>query len=132
MDETTLSSLSGLFVRVLLEVDQRLPLKRILMVNDDEECPLLLSYNKLFEVCFYCGRKKTDKHSCPVDFDNDGCLLVDRIFKDEPLVCPADFSVSNETNSELHEGVMLLFPQPTLVDELSSAERETPVKGEIF
>lgn len=73
-------------MRVLLEVDLRLPLKRILVVNDDEECPFLMSYKKLFEICFYRGRKQTDKHSCPADFDNDGCLLVDKIFEDEPLV----------------------------------------------
>lgn len=78
--ETTISGLNGLFIRVLLEVDLRLPLKRLLIVNDDEECLLLLSYEKLFEVCFYCGRKRTERHSCPTNFDNDGCLLVDRIF----------------------------------------------------
>ncbi|KAM1794257.1 hypothetical protein ACFX11_034752 [Malus domestica] len=121
-DETSLSGLNGLFVRVLMEVDLRLPLKRILVVNDDEECPLLLSYKKLFEICFYCGSKMSDKHLCPADFDNDGCLLMDRIVKDETLVCLANFPVSDETKSELHEGVMLLFPQPTLVDEIGFDE----------
>lgn len=51
-NETTLFGLNGLFIRVLYEVDLRLPLKRILVVNDDEECPLFLSYEKLFKVCF--------------------------------------------------------------------------------
>ncbi|KAB2625369.1 hypothetical protein D8674_017029 [Pyrus ussuriensis x Pyrus communis] len=68
--------------------------QRIVMVNDDEDCLLLLSYEKLFEICFYCGRKMSDKHSCPTDFDNNECLLVDRIFEDKPLVCPANFLVS--------------------------------------
>ncbi|KAB2635652.1 hypothetical protein D8674_026186 [Pyrus ussuriensis x Pyrus communis] len=90
-DETTLSGLNGLFVRVLLEVDLRLPLKRILVVNDDEECPLLLSYEKLFEICFYYRRKMSNKHSCPANFDSDGCLLVDKIYEDEPLGYPIDF-----------------------------------------
>lgn len=97
-------------------------MKRILLVNDDEECSLLLSYEKLFEVCFYCGKKRNEKHSCSADYDNGGCLLVDEIFEDESLVCPVDFPVSEETKKELHDGVMLLFPLPTLVDEFSSVE----------
>ncbi|TQD95396.1 hypothetical protein C1H46_018991 [Malus baccata] len=47
--------------------------------------------------------------------------------RDEPLVCPANFPVSDETKSELHEGVMFLFPQPTLVDKIGSDEDETMV-----
>lgn len=80
---TTLFGLNCLFIRVLLKVDLRLLLKRILVLNDDEECPLLLSYEKLFEVCFYYGKKCSERHSCPADYDSDDCLLVDKIFKDE-------------------------------------------------
>ncbi|KAM1181480.1 hypothetical protein EV1_000075 [Malus domestica] len=129
-NETTLYRINGLVVRVLLKVDLRPPLKRILVVNDDEECLLLLSYEKLFEVCFYCGMRRIDKHACPTDYDNDGCLLVDRILEDAMLVCPADFPMSDETKSELHDGVMLLFPQPNLLDEFGSTDRETPIRGE--
>lgn len=128
--ETIVSGLNCLFVRVLLEVDLRLPLKRLLILNDDEECPLLLSYENLFEVCFYCGRKCTKRHICLIDFDNDGYLLVDRILEDEPLVCLADFPISEETKKELHDGVMLLFPQPTLVDEFSSAKGGVHAHGD--
>lgn len=130
VDETTMYGLNGLFVRVLLEVDLRLPLERILVVNDDEECHLLLTYEKLFELCFYYGRKHFERHSCPADYDNNGCLLVDKIFEDEPLICPADFPVSEETKNELQDGVMLLFPQPTLVDEFSSAEGDVQARGD--
>lgn len=76
-----MSGLNGLFVRVLLEVDLRLPFKVILVVNDNEECPLLLSYEMLFEMCFYCGRKCSERHSCTADYDNDGCLLMDKIVR---------------------------------------------------
>lgn len=129
-DETNVYKLNGLVVRVLLEVDLRSSLKKILVVNDDEECPLLLSYEKLFEACFYCGMRMTDKHACPADYDNDGYLLVDRILEDEMLVCPSDFPVSDETKSELHDGVILLFPQPSLLDKFGSADRETLIRGE--
>lgn len=84
----TLSGHNGLFVCVRLEVDLRLPFKRLIVVNDDEKCLFLLSYEKLFEICFYYGQMRSKRHSCPADFDNDGCLLIDRIFDDEPAVCP--------------------------------------------
>lgn len=129
-DETTLYRLNGVVVKVLLEVDLRSPLKRILVVNDDEECPLLLSHEKLFEVCFYYRMRRSDKYACHVDYDNDGCLLVDRLLKDEMLVCPTDFPMSDETKSELHDGVMLLFPQPTLLYEFGTVDRETPFRVE--
>lgn len=82
-------------------MDLRLPLKRILVVNDDEECHLPLSYEQLFEVCFYYGMKRSERYSSPADFDNDDCLLVDRIFKHEILIYPADFPISENTKNEL-------------------------------
>ncbi|KAM1063554.1 hypothetical protein ACFX10_027650 [Malus domestica] len=65
-----------------------------------------------------------------MDFDNDGCLLVDRIFEDGPFVCPTDFPISEETKEELHDGVMLLFPQHILVDEFSFAEGKVHAHGD--
>lgn len=73
------------------------------MVNDDEECPFLLSYEKFFEICFYCGLMCSEKHSCPTDFDNDGCLLMDRIFEDESVICPENFLVSDQTKNDLQD-----------------------------
>lgn len=55
VDENSLSSLNGLSVRILMEVNLRFPLKRVLVIKDDGN-PTLLSCEKLFEVCFYCGR----------------------------------------------------------------------------
>ncbi|KAM1342496.1 hypothetical protein ACFX2F_006812 [Malus domestica] len=115
-----------LFVHMLLEVDLRLSLKCIMVVNVDDDCLVLLSYDKLFEVCFYCGRRRVDGHSFPADEDNEGCLVVDRIFEDEPSVCPAEVPFSDETRNELHEGVMLFFPQPVLVDEVVSGKGDNP------
>lgn len=57
MDEVTLG-LNGLYVKVLLEVDLKFPLKQVLIVSKDEEC-------QLFEVCFYCERMRYDGYVCP-------------------------------------------------------------------
>lgn len=130
VDHTTLIGLNELFVRLLLEVDLRFSLKRTMVVNDDDDYPVLLSYKKLFEVCFYCERRRVDGHSCPAEEDNNGCLLVDRIFADEPHVCLTEVPISDETRNELHEGVMMFFLQPVLVDEVVSKEGDNPDLGD--
>ncbi|KAM2245675.1 hypothetical protein ACFXTI_006588 [Malus domestica] len=84
VDPTTLTGLNKLFVRLLLEVDLRLPHKRIMVINDDDDCLVLLNYEKLIEVCFYYGRRRVNGHFCPTDEENDGCLLFDKFFEDEP------------------------------------------------
>lgn len=64
VDEVTLG-LSGLFVKVFVEVDLRFPLKRVLIVSKDDDKLILISYEKLFEVCFYYGRRMIEADSCP-------------------------------------------------------------------
>ncbi|RXI03118.1 hypothetical protein DVH24_003770 [Malus domestica] len=56
VDEATLNELNGLFIKVLMEIDVQLPLKRVLVVNGENGNPILISYKKLFEVYFYYGR----------------------------------------------------------------------------
>ncbi|KAM1724365.1 hypothetical protein ACFX13_022862 [Malus domestica] len=109
---------------VLMEVDLRLPLKRVMIINDQEDYPVLLSYEKLFEVCFYYGRRRVEGHKCQALEDKDGWLLVDRVFEDEPLVMPSGAEISEETRQGLHGGVMLVFPQPTLGEEAPSKDEE--------
>lgn len=46
------------------------------------------------------------------------------------MVCPANFPISEVAKEELHDGVMLLFPQPTLVDEFSFAEGKVHARGD--
>lgn len=75
-------------------MDLSLPLKRVMVINDQEDCPVLLSYKKLFEVCFYYGRRKVEGHKCLALEDKDGWLLVDRVFEDEPLVMPTRVEIS--------------------------------------
>lgn len=82
-----------------------------MVINDQGDCPVLLSYKELFEVCFYYGRQRLlEGHKCPALEDNDGWLLVDIMFEDKPLVYPTGAEISEETKQELHGGVMLVFP----------------------
>ncbi|KAM0982019.1 hypothetical protein ACFX2A_015294 [Malus domestica] len=106
VDEKSLSGLIGLFVRVLLEVDLRLLLKRVMVINDHDKKPVLLSYEKLFEVCFYCGRMRSERHTCPVIDDKDEWHMVDKLFDDESLVYPAGAEITKETRQELHGGLL--------------------------
>ncbi|KAM1056604.1 hypothetical protein ACFX13_030744 [Malus domestica] len=118
----TLSGLNGLFVRILLEVEIRLPFKRVLVVNNDEDSHVLLSYEKLFELYFYYGIRWVEGHPCPADEDNDGYFLEDRSFEDEPLVCPSEIAISEEARRKLHDGGMLFFSLPALVDNFVPGE----------
>ncbi|KAB2615138.1 hypothetical protein D8674_021726 [Pyrus ussuriensis x Pyrus communis] len=89
-----------------------------------EVCPVLLSYEKLFEVCFYYGRRRLEGHKCPALEDNDGWLLVDIMFEDKPLVYPTGAEISEETKHELHGGVMLVFPQPMVGEKVNTKDEE--------
>ncbi|KAM1316013.1 hypothetical protein ACFX10_019530 [Malus domestica] len=103
-DENSLLGLNGLFVRVLLEMDLRLPLKRVMIINDEDEKPVLLSFEKLFEVCFYGGQMRSEGHICLAIEDKDGWLLVDKLFDDELMVYSTGAVISGETSQELHWG----------------------------
>lgn len=109
VDEIILG-LNGVFVKVLVEMDLRFPLKRALIVNDDDDHPMLGSYNKLFEVCFYCGKRRLDGHTCMENDVEDGCFLIERAFDDEPLIFPKDTKVDEDLKDALHGDVMLCFP----------------------
>lgn len=60
----------------------------------------------------------------PTIEDIDGWLLVDRLFEDEPLVYPTGAEIFEETMQELHGGVMLVFPQPVLGEDVISKDKE--------
>lgn len=100
-------------------------LQRILMVNDNDDNPILLSYEKMFEMCCYYERMRVEERSCHVVEHNDGCFLLNKIFKEEPLVCLFEIVINEDTLRELHDGVMLFFPQPALVDDNAFVEGET-------
>lgn len=123
VDEMTLE-LNGLFVKVLLEVDLRFPLKRVLIVNQDNDYPILISYEKIFEVCFYYGRIKVERHVCPEIKPDDGCFMIDKVFDDEPLVYPEDVVIDEDVKACLENDVMLCFPNPTVLKKSTQKSRK--------
>lgn len=54
VDEVTFSKLNGLFVWVLMEVDLRFSLNRVIIVNKDEDNPILITNQKLFRKDLHC------------------------------------------------------------------------------
>lgn len=106
VDEVTLG-LNGLFVKVLLEVNLRFPLKRVLIMDHDEDNHILLSYEKLFKVFFYCGRRRLNGHVyLDVEADN-GCFMIDMVHGDECLIFAEDMVVDDDVKSKLHKDVIL-------------------------
>lgn len=55
-------------------MDLRYPLKRVMIVNKDEDNPIFISYEKLFEICFYYGRRMMECHLCPKVEVEDECV----------------------------------------------------------
>lgn len=105
VDEITLD-LNDLFVKVLIKVDNRFPLKRILIISRHEDNPILISYETLFEICFYLCQKVEDR-----------CFMIDRVFYDEPLIYPEDTQVDEDIKSNLHKDAMLCFLFAVNVEE---------------
>ncbi|KAB2603380.1 hypothetical protein D8674_004385 [Pyrus ussuriensis x Pyrus communis] len=116
VDELTFG-LNGLFVKVLLEVDLRFPLKRMLIVNHEDDYLILISYEKNFEVCFYCRRMRLKGHVCTEIEADDECFMVDKVFEDEPSVYLEDVVMDEDIKASLQEDVMLCFPNATNVEE---------------
>lgn len=56
MDEVTLR-LNRVFVKVLVEVDLRFPLKRVMIVNQDEDHPILISYESYLSLFLLWSKK---------------------------------------------------------------------------
>lgn len=106
VDEITLD-LNDLFVKVLIKMDNRFPLKRVLIISRHEDNPILISYETLFEICFYCGKRRIKGHLCQKV--EDRCFMIDRIFYDELLIYLEDTQVNEDIKSNLHKDAMLCF-----------------------
>ncbi|KAM1165472.1 hypothetical protein ACFX2I_024771 [Malus domestica] len=131
VDDVTLN-LNGLFVKVLVKVDLRFLLKSDLVVNGDDKNPILVSYEKIFEVCFYYGSWRNGNHYCPEEEVDDGCFMIDRVFYDEPKIFLEDIQVEDDIKEALQSDVLLCFPVAMTQDEenLEAKERVQKIDGE--
>ncbi|KAB2623744.1 hypothetical protein D8674_037605 [Pyrus ussuriensis x Pyrus communis] len=94
-----IKSLNGMAIRVLMEVDVRLPLKRVFIVNGDKELPTFLSYDGLFKVCSYCGRRTVMRMQCQ-------CVKCQLIYDEQ------GFRRSEPTLCNLDNNLIVYFGQP--------------------
>lgn len=118
VDEVTLHGLNRQFVRTLMEVDIWFPLPREFVLKDRDNDPIYVSYEKLFEVCFYYGRMRLEFHRCPQKFkDHKPSFLIDRLFKDEPRVFLANVLEVSARKNEVQEDIMICFPQAALFED---------------
>lgn len=67
MDDGSINSFNAIVIRVLIEIDVHLPLKRVLILNGDDELSTFMSYKKLSEACFYYGRMAVEKYGCDME-----------------------------------------------------------------
>lgn len=93
VDEESLIGRQGMFVRACVELDLTKPLKRCLVLGEEgKEIKCFISYEALWEICFYCGQKKEDTHDCPLKVPNRNFIQVER-WENEPAVYPTDMVV---------------------------------------
>lgn len=117
IDEASLIANPRMFVRVCLELDLTHTLKRCLVIGDENfEIRSFISYEALFEICFYCGHKKNkdEVHICPIKGTNKNFLKVERL-ANEPTIFPTNMVVDEEFQSEMAEDIIMVFPPPTIV-----------------
>ncbi|TQE12203.1 hypothetical protein C1H46_002128 [Malus baccata] len=93
------------------------PLKRVLIVDHDEDNHILFSYKKLFKVFFYYGRRRLNGHVCPNEEVDNGCFMIDTVSGDECLIFAEDTVVDDDVKYKLHKDVMLCFSSAANVDE---------------
>ncbi|TQE13243.1 hypothetical protein C1H46_001050 [Malus baccata] len=51
-DDASINSLNAMVIKVLIVIDVCMPLKWVLVVNEDEKLPTFISHENLFEVYF--------------------------------------------------------------------------------
>lgn len=110
-------NLNGLFFEVLVEVDLQFSLKRLLVINKDDDNLILVSYEKIFEVFFYCGHMRLGSHLCPEEKVEDGCFMIEIVFDDEPPIFPEDTPVDKDVKVALQDDILLCFPTHVIQDE---------------
>ncbi|KAL6145049.1 hypothetical protein ACLB2K_055737 [Fragaria x ananassa] len=107
-----------------MEIDLRTPLKRTLVIRDEEEedmsipwnlridpARVLVSYEAIFEVCFECGSHRHKIRNCPFRLVENHFVLVDREESDADVE-PAGVEADPLIRDFVSERVMAYFPQP--------------------
>lgn len=93
LDGATLLGTQGLFARICVELDLRVPLKRSIVIHvegeDDERVRTFVPYEGLFAVCFQCGSHRHRINRSPLHVREEDFLLMDRN-SDDDEVEPAD------------------------------------------
>ncbi|CAL9004530.1 unnamed protein product [Prunus brigantina] len=99
-----------MFVRTCVELDITKPLKRCLVLGDvGKEIKCFISYEALWEICFYCGQKKAEMHNCLLKITNRNFIQVERL-ENEPAVSPIDMVIDEALQQQISEEVILVFP----------------------
>ncbi|KAB2610951.1 hypothetical protein D8674_018983 [Pyrus ussuriensis x Pyrus communis] len=106
------NSLNGMAIRVLIEVDARFPLKRALVVNRDKELPTFHTYEDLFKLSSYCGRRMLLKCDCDVKTLDASWFMVNKVSADKPNMLSKGFNDQNLTLADLDKNLIICFPQP--------------------
>ncbi|TQD96361.1 hypothetical protein C1H46_017995 [Malus baccata] len=110
-------------IRVLIDVDVHLPLKPVLVVNRDEELPTFISYENLFEVCFYCGRRKVENCGCDEEDKDVSWFMVNKVFGDDPNVLPDEGGKGlGLAFPGIEDDLIFCFPQPEIMKEVGSQD----------
>ncbi|KAL6226019.1 hypothetical protein ACLB2K_004867 [Fragaria x ananassa] len=128
VDDRTLNGDNYIFARLKMEIDLRTPLKRILVIRDEEEedmsipwnlridpARVLVSYEVIFEACFECGSHRHKIRNSPFRLVENHCfVLVDREESDADVE-PVGVEANPLIRDFVSEIVMAYFPLP--VDE---------------
>ncbi|KAL6206448.1 hypothetical protein ACLB2K_023696 [Fragaria x ananassa] len=126
LDEKTKNTENYMFARACIEIDLRTPLKRVLVVHEEDEgdlefnmvskpVKLYVSYEGIFEVCFECGSHKHKFWECPNKKKDNHFVLVDRAESDNDVE-PEELEVDPEIKSLSNKEIMLYFPLPIKTD----------------
>ncbi|KAL6194500.1 hypothetical protein ACLB2K_035584 [Fragaria x ananassa] len=122
LDDRTKNTENYIFARTCMEIDLRTPLKRVLVVQEEEKGDLefdlvskpskiYVSYEGVFEVCFQCGSHKHKIWECPKKKKEKHFVMVDRAESDNEIE-PDEMDVDPEIKQLASTEVMIYFPLP--------------------
>ncbi|KAL6208770.1 hypothetical protein ACLB2K_019715 [Fragaria x ananassa] len=138
LDDRTKNTENYIFSRACMEIDLRTPLKRVLVVQEEEEGDLevdlvsnpskiYVSYVGVFEVCFECGSHKHKIWECPKKKKEKHFVMVDRAESDNEIE-PEEMDVDPEIKQLAPREVIIYFPLPA---KNVSLEHEEPINEDL-